>query len=341
MESISRKSPYYYSQSTFESAKEVVLKEDPDLSSNYIHPASDERDDYGSGNSVYNRSTRIFELIPNEVSINIGSYMNNRSLNAMRQVSLAAHNAFNGLWERQIPLDNITEAEINNFYAYYRSLDVSCLAITIISAKTGLLELIQSLSENDHLKEIKLIVKGVGLESVDVDIAHLAKLTKLTELNISSDKLGVGDAAHLTKLTKLTKLTLSRLWPRFEQGLGPDDAASMAKLTNLILLSINDNDLGWEGAAHVAKLTKLILLNIGYNELGPVGAAHLTSLTNLTSLVIEGNELGTDGLAHLTKLRELASLDVSNNNLGPEGSSHLTTLTNLTSLNIKGNGECF
>jgi Leucine-rich repeat (LRR) protein len=314
------------------------------------------------GFNLYTQNTSsniVFIRLPDEIKSSIFEYLDNPSCRAMRQVSIRSHELTNKLWRRQMLLAGVQESDMNVFYKYYDTLDVPSLTIEVNSINSNLFKgLIQSLMDNERIKEVKLTVKSDKLESADVP--QLAKLTKLIKLDISGNNLA-DSSTQLAGLTNLTWLNIN------DNRLDSNVTAQLTNLTKLASLYIGDNELLAAGVAHLGKLTTLTMLDIANNALGSddetqpadltalasmtnlttldicdnaltsYDVAHLANLTNLTELNIAANRFGSDGAEHLANLTNLNSLIIFGSYIGPNGAAYLRNLTNLTSLDISGN----
>ncbi|MCD6026554.1 MAG: hypothetical protein K0R08_1073, partial [Solimicrobium sp.] len=245
-------------------------------------------------------SNEVFPKISNEIAWIIYGYLNNKSLGAMRQVSVSASHMLNSLWERNISVKQVGFFGASELHAFYKILDVPSLTMSIngFSGRDVFIGMIQSLSENDRIREVNFTL-GSYLKLTLEEMAQLTKLTKLTSLNIQCNRLPNGSWVHLKNLTNLTSLNIG------SNDLGPERVSHLENLTNLTFLNISFNNLGAGGVAHITKLTSLTYLGIGDNHLGYGDGAHLANLTNLTSLDLGGTELAFDDAVHLTKLTKL------------------------------------
>ena len=114
---------------------------------------------------------------------------------------------------------------------------------------------------------------------------------KITSLDVSHNyNLGSEGAKAISKLTHLTYLNISG------NKIGSEGAKAISKLTHLTYLNISDNGIGLEGAKAISKLTYLTFLGISNNLLGPEGAQAIAhGLSLLTTLDIRDNYIGPNG----------------------------------------------
>jgi len=155
--------------------------------------------------------------------------------------------------------------------------------------------------------------------NLKIDLSLLAKLTALTDLDLSSNK--ISDLAPLAGLTALTDLGLSS---RDICDLGP--LAGLTKLTRLSLEYCGGiHDL--RPLSGLRALKYLLLNNIG-------GITDISPLANLTSLnLLDLSDNKISDLPPLAKLTALDNLDLCGNPISDL--TPLAGLTSLTRLNIR------
>jgi hypothetical protein len=167
---------------------------------------------------------------------------------------------------------------------------------------------------------------GVG----DAGFVHLAGLTDLEQLSLFSlPKLTGPGLKHLAKLEKVTELNLA--------GTGVTDAglASVKALRQLRRLTLPAG-VSDEGLVHLAEMTGLEELSLGGQEkLTGVGLKHLAKLSKVKNLYLGGTGVTDDGLAGLTGLKQLDSLSLPER-IGDRGLAHLAALHNLRYLHLDG-----
>jgi internalin A len=159
----------------------------------------------------------------------------------------------------------------------------------------------------------------------------VAKLTTLTCLDMSNNKIGPVGASALARLQQLQQLRLD------ENKLGPDGARALAALTGLTSLHLDYNQIGATGTLALTALTRLVTLHLEYNRIRADGARALAALPGLHSLCLTGNAISDAGVPALAMLKELESLDLGHNQIGDDGARALAGLAKLRSLNLTGN----
>ena len=183
----------------------------------------------------------------------------------------------------------------------------------------------------------------------------LPRLTHITELEVSMNKIGDEGAASLASaLGTLVNLKILRL---DSNGIGPAGAASLSpalgKLVNLETLDLKNNKIGPEGAGSMAaalgQLVKLETLFLDDTDIGPEGAASLSpfvgQLVNLKILNLKGNRIGPDGASDvadiLSQLLNLERFYLGDNKIGAQGaasiSPYLGRLVKLKELRLSSN----
>jgi internalin A len=161
--------------------------------------------------------------------------------------------------------------------------------------------------------------------------ALFAALTRLEQLDLALNGLR-GLPPSIAKLTALTSLDLSG------NRIGAEGAQALKGLTALTSLNLRYNRIGAEGAQALKGLTALTSLYLGGNQIGDEGAQALKGLTALTSLNLSDNQIGAEGAQALKGLTALTSLNLGGNRIGDQGAQALKGLTALTSLYLGGNG---
>ncbi|QZY55865.1 NEAT domain-containing protein [Crassaminicella profunda] len=212
------------------------------------------------------------------------------------------------------------------------------------------------LSKHDNdgaIKDCSGLGYGKNITKLDIsrneleNIPNLARLTKLTDLNLRTNKftsLTVKDLPELTELyvcdnvlthielkglPKLSTLSLGSIWGGNKFTTMPD----ISDLTGLTKVSIWRNKLT-DITGDFSKLTKLTTIDASYNQLTSISES-LCSITSLNVLKLEHNKIGAID-KNIAKLTDLTALDLSNNNLTtlPD---HLSGLTNLKYLELDNN----
>jgi internalin A len=161
--------------------------------------------------------------------------------------------------------------------------------------------------------------------------AFLAALTQLKSLNLRGNMIGDEGASILESLTQLTSLDLS--WNQ----IGDKGAASLAALNQLKALRLRGNQIGHAGATALATCTKLVSLNLGFNKIGDKGVFSLAQLNQLRTLDLDGNEITRNGAASLAALTKLSSLNLEHNEIDAAGAAALAALDQLNYLNLGHN----
>lgn len=185
---------------------------------------------------------------------------------------------------------------------------------------------LEHLSALSELRNLYFMCGSPGISNSGM--AALAKLKKLTELDVKilqSDRVTVAGLTQLNALTSLTQLRvygarqdetvldlsalrqLASLDLYVEGGYRDEDVACLAGLTQLRSLGING--IGDTGLAHLAGLTRMQRLTVRGKTITDAGLAHLSGMTVLDLLSIRGSITG-DGLRHLEGLKGITNLSV-------------------------------
>lgn len=204
----------------------------------------------------------------------------------------------------------------------------NCTALVTLN-----LELCTGLSRLDPLAAL------VNLECLDLgwcsgvrdeDVGRLARLTRLTQLQLS--KTQVGDAGLAQGLAPLVQLRVLGLAGLGITARGVPALEGMQQLRDLNLawcLRLSD-----EGFAWLAHLPSLERLDACYSGLSDVGLLRLTGLTALRDLNLDSCRVTDRGLAALEHLSNLERLDLSDCSISSEGLERLHRCRRLAHLNL-------
>ena len=168
----------------------------------------------------------------------------------------------------------------------------------------------------------------------DAGVEHLAKLTKLTYLDISRNSFGDGALAHISKLTNLTSLDIE--WSDFGNE-GIKHLTTLVKLKNLFSRSCKYTDSALPVIGLFTHLEELYLthhLNLNENSSLPLG-----NLTALKVLHIDTAKIEDAAFTIFAKFTKLRTLDLEfSTQYTAKGLLALKPLTELRELNCT-NGE--
>lgn len=161
-------------------------------------------------------------------------------------------------------------------------------------------------------------------------VAHLAGLEELQILNLTHIPLG-GGTKHLAKMHRLTELQLERC------KLTDADLAPLAGMAELRILNLEGNESvtapGLKSLTGLRKLEELTLTSTSAND---EALGHLSGLTNLKSLKVNHTAITDQGLAHLAKMTKMVHLKIGNTGVKGSGLRHLAGMTELVSLDLHG-----
>ena len=188
-----------------------------------------------------------------------------------------------------------------------------------------------------------LLLDDVERKKLIFDIASLAQLTNLTEINLSKCNNVTGNIKDLAPLKKLTKIDLR------STGVS-GDIAELASLLKLTYINLNQTSVSGS-IERLAPLKNLTYINLSPNpppffehshspaQLRVRGAVignieHLASLTKLTEINLSFT--GVDGnIEDLRSLTNLTEINLGYTNV--EGNiEHLNSLMNLAEIHLSG-----
>ena len=159
----------------------------------------------------------------------------------------------------------------------------------------------------------------------DEDIAALARLPALRNLQLTCERLTKKGKARIGSLTSLETLVVY-------DAVDDDFAAALGCLANLKKLYLYDAHITDAGMAHVGKPRSLTTLSICDNLMTDIGVRSIEKLENLEDLSIEGENLSGAAAAYLQPLLKLKILDFPV--LDEEAAVNLARLQRLTSLGV-------
>jgi beta-lactamase regulating signal transducer with metallopeptidase domain/Leucine-rich repeat (LRR) protein len=195
-----------------------------------------------------------------------------------------------------------------------------------------------------------------GGEISDAGVAHLAKLSKLRQLNVISDsrmitnegmrhigsiqgletlvlRFGMRDpiitTAGLNEINRLKNLRYFRFYKCLKDE--KLDVSGLSQLEHFFAIIEGMSD---EDVACFSKLTQLEWLD-GLSGVSDKGMAHVASLTNLGTLGIQKSPQLTDqGLRHLAGMQKMSVLNLNEISFDGSGAQYLSKLQGLRSLRL-------
>jgi len=108
-----------------------------------------------------------------------------------------------------------------------------------------------------------------------------------------ADKVSSGDLAQLARIPSIRELNLGGV------PLRDEDLASLAALKNLAVLHLENTPITDAGLLHLGKLEKLTYLNLFGTAVTDAGLQHLAGLGHLKSLYLAGTKVTAHGVSEL------------------------------------------
>ena len=142
-------------------------------------------------------------------------------------------------------------------------------------------------------------------------------LTEVTSVDVSRTSITPAGLDALAKLKKLTVLDVGGL------GLKDDDLSHLSALTGLETLGLDSNPINGEGLGALKPLEKLTNLDLGETKITDDGVAKLESLASIEELELDDNAITDAAVDHLSKLKNLKAVDLSNTKLTEAGREKL------------------
>ncbi|MBC7854587.1 MAG: leucine-rich repeat domain-containing protein, partial [Pirellulaceae bacterium] len=135
---------------------------------------------------------------------------------------------------------------------------------------------IRQILGDDKYEAVVHVQLHTSTKLTDGDLAHLARLTKLTHLYLNHTQITSTGLAHLTRLKGLTELWLSGT-------------------------QVTDT-----GLVHLDPLKGLAALMLNNTQVTDAGLVHLADLNSLTQLQLDDTQVTDSGMVHLARLKGLA-----------------------------------
>jgi Leucine-rich repeat (LRR) protein len=162
----------------------------------------------------------------------------------------------------------------------------------------------QSLALVSRLAGLRTLrLYGTGKLS-DQGLAHLGKMTQLTELSLPGAGLTDEGLAHLAGLTALKELVLSG------SNITGTGLAALDQLKELRTLDLGRSPFNDEGCRRLPQFAQLQTLHLPLTKITDAGLESIAALTDLATLIIFDDKAVTDvGIAHLERLKHLVQLN--------------------------------
>jgi len=171
---------------------------------------------------------------------------------------------------------------------------------------------------------------GLGYGITDAGLLHVAALTRLRSLDLSTDDVTDAGLAHLKGLTELQVLFL------FDTQVTDAGLAHLKGLSSLRVLLLGDTDVTDAGLAHLERLASLETLQLDRTKVDDAGLTHLKGLSNLDELNLDRTQVTDAGLTHLKDLSNLHKLGLDRTRVTDAGLTHLRGLSSLRILDLLG-----
>jgi internalin A len=177
-------------------------------------------------------------------------------------------------------------------------------------------------------------IPGLTLTApTDSDLAHLADLDGLQQLNLTGRQVTDTGLQHLKDLTTLQGLMLANAQVT---DAGLEHLTGLTGLQRLWFIGCPITDSGLAQLKHLTGLQDLGLFN---TQITDTGLVHLKDLTELRFLYLDGTQLTDASLAHLGGLTALQSLGLTRTRVTDAGLAFLDGLTGLQELLLGGDTQ--
>ena len=162
----------------------------------------------------------------------------------------------------------------------------------------------------------------------DQNMAHVAWLPRLKQLNLADARITDAGMANLEYLKDLVHLNLAFTHVT-DAGI-----VFLSKLTRLKSLILTGTGITDQGLIHIAELNGLETLELGRTDVSDIGLIHLRGLTRLKSLNLDKARVTDDGLDELSVLVALERLDLERTQVTDSALARFKEWPKLTELNL-------
>jgi len=145
-------------------------------------------------------------------------------------------------------------------------------------------------------------ISFLGSDVSDQELEHLARLTGLSELDISCTAIGDDGIGNLTCLSRLNKLNLS------STKISDAGLRHLKGLAGLEELVLDDTRIGDEGLKHLTSLQSLKTLSLSFTQVTNRGLSRLKDMQALERLRLNCTNVDDNGLTHVARLPHLKEL---------------------------------
>jgi len=178
-----------------------------------------------------------------------------------------------------------------------------------------------------NLRELDLTFARI----TDAGLAHLKGMTSLRSLKLGQVPVTDAGLAHLKGMTKMVVLDLTGLPRITDQGL-----AELKGLTRLQFLRFSLARVTGTGLVHLKEMTQLVDLCVSGKDLRDEHLVYLKGLVDLQVLGLTDSAITDAGLNHLDGLNSLGLVFVDNTQIGDEGLARLARLPNMQTVSAIG-----
>ncbi|MBT6498245.1 MAG: SUMF1/EgtB/PvdO family nonheme iron enzyme, partial [Planctomycetaceae bacterium] len=158
-----------------------------------------------------------------------------------------------------------------------------------------------------------------SLQEADQELAHIGKLTSLTQLDLGLSDVSAAGLKHLAPLSQLEILMLGHCIRLSDEAL-----ASLATLEQLRNLHLNSVPITDDGLSHLARRNSLRVLYLeGCKKISGQGMEHLSALPALRFLHVGNTAIDDAALLHLKRMKSLRILNIVGTNVSAAGAAQL------------------
>ena len=172
-----------------------------------------------------------------------------------------------------------------------------------------------------NLRKVESL-RFAGTQVGDIELARLARLRTLTNLDLSKAKADLRSWAGLEALVTLETL-------RVPSTFTDAHLATLPRLPGLKSLTLAGSMVSDAGLVGLTNVTSVRYLDLSNTRVGDAATHPLRSLPNLETLDLSGTNLSDTGAEGLARLKGLRFLYLKCTNVTDAGVRHIASLSNL------------
>jgi hypothetical protein len=178
---------------------------------------------------------------------------------------------------------------------------------------------VESDADFEHLKQLDQLKRLVCSDAItERGLAQLKELRQLRDLDLMNSVAAAPGIKHIATLTRLEELNLS------STDVGDAELECLKGMTQLRYLGLVGTKITDAGLRHLEGLTRLRELALNKTAVGDAGVAHLKGLSQLELLGLGETRITDAALPHVAGLKHLRDLQLQLTAVSAEGVRKIT-----------------